>query len=227
MAMEVMAMAGMGVAGWRVRNPGTGRWRGALPAVLLGTAVVVLALAATVLAGPVRTENAEMAPEALIWRSSPTVNAATRTHARGTAATAGPQVSSLASPSGRSHHQEDHGALGDARAYLRDAAAAARHAGAGPWHGETRTELWINAPASIGSTSPRRLPATLATPASRPTTAAELPGQQPPRALRARNEDDAAEDGAVTNPGSTALGLGRLHWERRRDGLPGVVGAKS
>jgi hypothetical protein len=43
---------------------------------------------------------------------------------------------------------------GDERTYLQDAAAAARHAGAGRQPGETRTDLWINAPASIGSTSP-------------------------------------------------------------------------
>lgn len=44
---------------------------------------------------------------------------------------------------------------GDARLYLRDAAAAAhRLARAGPGQGETRTDLWINDPRSIGSTSP-------------------------------------------------------------------------
>jgi hypothetical protein len=51
------------------------------------------------------------------------------------------------------HH--DRGGQGDARLYLRDAAIAAhRPARAGPGQGETRTDLWINAPESIGSTSP-------------------------------------------------------------------------
>jgi hypothetical protein len=45
---------------------------------------------------------------------------------------------------------------GDARLYLRDAAAAAhRLVRARPGQGETRTDLWINAPETIGSTSPR------------------------------------------------------------------------
>lgn len=44
---------------------------------------------------------------------------------------------------------------GDPRLYLRDAAAAAhRYDRPGPGRGETRTALWFNAPASIGSTSP-------------------------------------------------------------------------
>jgi hypothetical protein len=54
-------------------------------------------------------------------------------------------------------------AEGDARLYLRDAAAAAhRYDRVGRGRGETRTALWINAPASIGSTSPTQAsPSTL------------------------------------------------------------------
>jgi hypothetical protein len=49
----------------------------------------------------------------------------------------------------------DRGGQGDARLDLRDAAAMARwYLWARPGRGETRTDLWINAPASIGSTSP-------------------------------------------------------------------------
>jgi hypothetical protein len=47
------------------------------------------------------------------------------------------------------------GRQGDARLDLRDAAAMAQwYLWARPGRGETRTDLWINAPASIGSTSP-------------------------------------------------------------------------
>ena len=47
------------------------------------------------------------------------------------------------------------GGQGDARRDLRDAAIMARwYLWTGPGGRETRTELWINAPASIGSTSP-------------------------------------------------------------------------
>jgi hypothetical protein len=60
-----------------------------------------------------------------------------------------------ASPASRLVGPDARLGLGDARLYLRDAAAAAhRLAGAGPRQGETRTDLWINAPESIGSTSP-------------------------------------------------------------------------
>lgn len=46
------------------------------------------------------------------------------------------------------------GGQGDARLDLRDAAAMARwYLWTRPGGGETRTDLWINAPASIGSTS--------------------------------------------------------------------------
>ena len=47
------------------------------------------------------------------------------------------------------------GGQGDARLDLRDAAAMARwYLWTRPGRGETRTDLWINAPASIASTSP-------------------------------------------------------------------------
>jgi hypothetical protein len=51
--------------------------------------------------------------------------------------------------------RHDRGWQGDARLDLRDAAAMARwYLWARPGRGETRTDLWINAPTSIGSTSP-------------------------------------------------------------------------
>jgi hypothetical protein len=72
---------------------------------------------------------------------------------RGTAVAGSSQPRTAAATSFSTSSQiEDNRGDGDARTYLQEAAAAARHAGAPP--GETRTELWINAPASIGSTSP-------------------------------------------------------------------------
>ena len=60
------------------------------------------------------------------------------------------------SPSSSFVNQDSRRGQGDARLYLRDAAAAAhRHGRARPGQGETRTDLWINAPESIASTSPR------------------------------------------------------------------------
>jgi hypothetical protein len=57
------------------------------------------------------------------------------------------------SPDPVSRHKR--GGQGDARLDLRDAATMARwYLWARPGRGETRTDLWINAPASIGSTSP-------------------------------------------------------------------------
>jgi hypothetical protein len=51
--------------------------------------------------------------------------------------------------------RQTRGEQGDARLDLRDAAAMARwYLWARPGGEETRTDLWINAPASIGSTSP-------------------------------------------------------------------------
>jgi hypothetical protein len=52
-------------------------------------------------------------------------------------------------------NRHDHGGERDARLDLQDAAAMARwYLWTRPGRGETRTDLWINAPASIGSTSP-------------------------------------------------------------------------
>ena len=57
--------------------------------------------------------------------------------------------------SGGHMDQDDRRDQGDARLYLRDAAAAAqRYPWAGAWQGETRTDLWVNAPRFIASTSP-------------------------------------------------------------------------
>lgn len=58
-----------------------------------------------------------------------------------------------ASPDRLARH--DRGGRGDARLDLRDAAAMAWwYLWTRPGREETRTDLWINAPASIGSTSP-------------------------------------------------------------------------
>ena len=57
------------------------------------------------------------------------------------------------SPDHQDH--DDRGWQGDARLDLRDAAAMARwYLWTRPGREETRTNLWINAPASIGNTSP-------------------------------------------------------------------------
>jgi hypothetical protein len=51
--------------------------------------------------------------------------------------------------------RHDRGGQGDARLDLQDAAAMARwYLWARPGRGETRTDYWVNSPASIGSTSP-------------------------------------------------------------------------
>jgi hypothetical protein len=51
--------------------------------------------------------------------------------------------------------RDTRGGQGNARRDLQDAAAMARwYLWTRPGGGETRTDLWINAPASIGSTSP-------------------------------------------------------------------------
>jgi hypothetical protein len=55
-------------------------------------------------------------------------------------------------PIGRRAGPSERGAHRDARAYLFDAASAARKRG--PWRDGTRTEHWLNAPATVGSTSP-------------------------------------------------------------------------
>jgi hypothetical protein len=58
-------------------------------------------------------------------------------------------------PSGRIVVRKERGGQDDARIDLQVAAAMARrYPGAGRWRGETRTDLWINAPASIHSMSP-------------------------------------------------------------------------
>ena len=66
-----------------------------------------------------------------------------------------PQKIVQTAPSGRIASRDDQGGQDDPRTYLQEAAAVAqRYPWAGPWRGETRTDLWINAPGSIGSTSP-------------------------------------------------------------------------
>lgn len=76
-------------------------------------------------------------------------------HAAGVTIASGPLKTILASPSGRIMDRHDRGGQGDARTYLEEAAAVARrYPWAGPWRGETRTDLWVNAPEFIGSTSP-------------------------------------------------------------------------
>lgn len=73
-----------------------------------------------------------------------------------------------ASPDRLARH--DRGGRGDARLDLRRAAAMARwYLWTRPGRGETRTDLWINAPASIGSTSPPD-----ASPVPRPSSRQEM-----------------------------------------------------
>jgi hypothetical protein len=59
------------------------------------------------------------------------------------------------SPSGGLVDRDDRGGQGDARIHLRDAATLARRGviWARSSDGETRTDFWVNAPESIGSTS--------------------------------------------------------------------------
>jgi hypothetical protein len=76
-------------------------------------------------------------------------------HGAPVAVSSDPLVASRVASSGRRMERDAHREQGDARLYLRDAAAAAlRYPWAGAWQGETRTDLWINAPRFIGSTSP-------------------------------------------------------------------------
>jgi hypothetical protein len=78
-------------------------------------------------------------------------------HAAGVTITSGPLKTILTSPSGRIMDRHDRGGQSDARTYLEEAAAVARrYPWAGPWRGETRTDLWVNAPEFIGSTSPHK-----------------------------------------------------------------------
>ena len=76
-------------------------------------------------------------------------------HAASIAVSSDPQKIVQTAPSGRIASRADQGGQDDPRTYLQEAAAVAqRYPWAGPWRGETRTDLWINAPGSIGSTSP-------------------------------------------------------------------------
>jgi hypothetical protein len=78
-------------------------------------------------------------------------------HAAGVTIASDPLKTIPTSPSGRITDRHDRGGQGDARTYLEEAAAAAhRYSWAGPWRGETRTDLWVNAPEFIGSTSPHK-----------------------------------------------------------------------
>lgn len=60
----------------------------------------------------------------------------------------------LAAPSRMHGVREDRDDHSDARLYLQQSAAASRRSGSWSPDSETRTILWINAPASIASTSP-------------------------------------------------------------------------
>jgi len=66
-----------------------------------------------------------------------------------------PPLAAPPSSAGTRRDRDADGDQDDARAYLRDAAAAAhRSFWAGPGRGETRTVVWVNTSAFIGSTSP-------------------------------------------------------------------------
>ena len=116
--------------------------------LLIGLVVGIISLLA------VMTGLAEHAPSISSFRSGRITNpvaAAPSTTLRDCLRDQGARGTS--SPDLLAHH--DHGRQGDARLDLRDAAAMARwYLWTRPGREETRTDLWINAPASIGSTSP-------------------------------------------------------------------------
>jgi len=60
----------------------------------------------------------------------------------------------------------------------------------------------------------RLLPVTQSSPTGDAGAAAPLDRQQLPRQVRLQDKDDARQAGPVRNPGTTALGLGRLGWEQ-------------
>jgi site-specific DNA recombinase len=69
-----------------------------------------------------------------------------------------------------------------------------------------------------------RVPVAQPSPARPAAPAAQLSGQQAPRRAGAQDEYDAAERGAVGDPGSAPLRLRRLIRKQRLDGLPQIVG---
>jgi hypothetical protein len=67
----------------------------------------------------------------------------------------GRRLTTPASRTGNLIERDELRGQGDVRDYLQGAAAVAhRYPWAGPWRGETQTAMVVNAPASIGSTSP-------------------------------------------------------------------------
>ena len=134
---------------------------------VIGMAVSVIALVAVVvpltdLAGIVTSFRPERSASPAV--SAPPLPAPMRpgNHGAPGPVSPAPLNTSPSSPSGEFVERDDRGEQGDPRIYLEEAAAVARrYPWAAPWRGETRTDLWINAPGSIGSTSP---------PAARPVT---------------------------------------------------------
>ena len=129
---------------------------------LLGMGMVVILIGLMAVSIPLTELAAIVTSFATEHSASPVVSAPPMTshgrpgdHAAGVTIASGPLKTILASPSGRIMDRHDRGGQGDARTYLEEAAAAAhRYPWAGPWRGETRTDLWLNAPEFIGSTSP-------------------------------------------------------------------------
>ena len=72
----------------------------------------------------------------------------------------------------------------------------------------------------------RFLPVPQASPAGRSAAATQFLGQQTPRAASSQDEDNAGEDGAISDTRATALRLRRLLREQRLDSFPEVVGDK-
>jgi hypothetical protein len=152
MATEVMAVLHMGTTRWRDR-PVDNRWGRSVREILLATVAGLLVFALAFLAAPLRSEDLETTTAAQLRHGDTAGATDEQTDVRMTGATP-PQVASRVSPADTHEDPHDRGGHGDLlHAFLQDAAAA-RHAGPGPSGGETRTVLCINAPQSIGSTSP-------------------------------------------------------------------------
>ena len=69
------------------------------------------------------------------------------------------------------------------------------------------------------------LPVAQPPPAGHAAATAQLLGrEQPPGHPGAQHVDDAAEHGPILDPGPTAIGMGRLGWQQRLDGIPDLIG---
>jgi hypothetical protein len=116
--------------------------------LLIGLAVSVIGLMT------IMTRLAEHPASSPSFRSEPIVNPVVAAPSAGWRDRLGDQ-GAHGTVSSDSADRHESGGQGDARLDLRDAATMARwYLWTRPGGEETRTDLWINAPASIGSTSP-------------------------------------------------------------------------